>query len=60
MLKDLVSTSTMVPEYVCMKKHQERVIRFLVTQKQNFVSKTPKQNSVSNQNEILFPDYITL
>jgi hypothetical protein len=29
LLKDLVSTSTMVHEYVCTKKHQEMKIRFL-------------------------------
>ena len=60
LLKDIVSTSTVVREYVRMKKHQEIEIRFLVTLKQNFVSKTPKRNSVSTQNEIPFPDYITL
>ncbi len=47
LLKDLVSTSTVVREYVCTKKHQEMEIcfleteiRFLVTPKQNFISET--------------------
>jgi hypothetical protein len=47
LLKDLVSTSTMVHEYVRMKKHQETEIHFLVTRKRNFVSETLKWNSVS-------------
>ncbi len=48
LLKDLVSTSTMVREYVRTKNHQETEIRFLVTPKGNFVSKTLR-------NGILFP-----
>ncbi len=72
LLKDLVSASTMAREYVRTKKHQETEIRSLVIRKQNsvFRNRIPfpletkfcfrKWNSVSTQNKILFPGYITL
>jgi hypothetical protein len=55
LLKDLVSTSTVVCEYVHTQKHQETEICFLETEIHFLV--TPKQNFVSEtlQNAIPFP-----
>jgi hypothetical protein len=54
MMSQDLSTSTVLREYVRTKKHQETKIHFLITRKQNFISETPKRNSVSTPLETKF------
>jgi hypothetical protein len=61
LLKDLVSISTMVRKYVRTKKTPGNENPFPSHTKMKFrFRNTPKRNSVSTQNEIPFPYYITL